>query len=501
MKHFISAFSVFVLIILFVNKIKGETVEINLKGDATSSIQTLKIEDNLLLKRGKDDLLNNVVFKGCSEEKIKNLPDIAKRFLRYVQIDTTSDMYSTTNPTTERQIQFAKMLKQEFEETYKDTFNFETTLSENGHVYIKVFGRKSQSVDTLNKDIPVFGFVAHMDTSAQSKGSNIRPIVHCNYKGGYALMNDQGEEIVPLDDLSRFKHQEDIITSHGDTLLGSDDKSGVAAIFDLMNHLPETMEQAIYFIFTPDEEVGRGVHQYSLNDPELKFAYTVDGLEPGTYNIETFNARSAFIKIKGRTIHTCCAKDRLINAQLVASDFIQQLPLNQMPETTEKRESFLFLNTMSGNSAEVSMHILLRSFDQFELNEMETFLENRLNATMKKWNERFLSSSNANTPLQARYELEVKKTYYNMGDIISEHPELEESILKVYEKLNLEKVERVPIRGGTDGSIFAQQFKLPVPNIFAAQNNPHSPSEHIAIEELVTTRRVLAELINYWHRL
>ena len=293
-----------------------------------------------------------------------------ERFLKYVQYDTTSDDNSSTFPSTAKQFELAKELVRELKEIgLADAY-----MDEYGYVIA------SLPANTSKQNVPTIGFIAHIDTSPAVSGSNVKPIVHRNYKGGDIVLPGDPTKVITVEENPALKKMigHDIITSDGTTLLGADNKAGVAEIIDAMNYLiahPEIKHGEIKICFTPDEEIGRGTEKFDVKKFGAKYAYTIDGSEPGEIEIETFNADSMVFKFKGKNIHPGYAKNRMINSIKIASKFIELLPKDCMsPETTERREGFVHPVSISGNEELTQVKFIIRDFEEHKLKQYEEYL-------------------------------------------------------------------------------------------------------------------------------
>jgi len=402
-----------------------------------------------------------------------------ERFLKYVQYDTTSDDNSSTFPSTAKQFELAKELVRELKEIgLADAY-----MDEYGYVIA------SLPSNTSKQNVPTIGFIAHIDTSPAVSGSNVKPIVHRNYKGGDIVLPGDPTKVITVEENPALKKMigHDIITSDGTTLLGADNKAGVAEIIDAMNYLiahPEIKHGEIKICFTPDEEIGRGTEKFDVKKFGAKYAYTIDGSEPGEIEIETFNADSMVFKFKGKNIHPGYAKNRMINSIKIASKFIELLPKDCMsPETTEKREGFVHPVSISGNEELTQVKFIIRDFEEHKLKQYEEYLI----GLAQKAIDTFPGSS---------FEFEIVHQYRNMIYELNKHPQVKDFAIEAMKRLNITPIEK-PIRGGTDGARLTY-MGLPTPNIFAGERNFHSQLEWISAEDMKLAVKLIVEIAKIW---
>ncbi len=400
-----------------------------------------------------------------------------ERFLRYVQIDTESDSNSSTTPSTAKQFDLARQLSAEL----SDMGAHDVVVDEHAYVYATIPA-------TVEDAVPTICFCAHMDTSPDVSGKNVKPQTHRNYRGGPIIINEAtGLSINELDQpyLSQC-HGHTIITASGDTLLGADDKAGVAAIMDAAAYLlahPEVPHGKLRVLFTPDEEVGRGVDELDLERLGADFAYTLDGGVAGSLEGETFSADGVKASITGVSAHPGYAKRKLTNAVKVASDFISQLPEEHSPETTEGRQGFVHPVSMSGTAEQVEIKFILRDFDTAKLDEhYQTLL-----SASAKTRQRFP---------EATIELVRSEQYRNLGEVLAQHPELLEYARDAIRSLGLEPIESA-IRGGTDGSRLSF-MGLPCPNLFTGMQMIHSRKEWVCERDLNLAAETIVALSQRW---
>jgi tripeptide aminopeptidase len=399
------------------------------------------------------------------------------RFLKYVQYDTQSDDDSTSFPSTEKQKVLAKELAKELKELgLKDA-----EMDENGYVMATI-------PSNTDKEMPVIGFIAHVDTSPAVSGANVKPVINKNYQGGDIKLQKDGvviraAENPDLKNMTGF----DIITSDGTTLLGADNKSGVAEIMDAANYLiahPEIKHGTIKICFTPDEEVGRGTEKFNIEKFGAKYAYTVDGQSRGEVETESFSADGVTIKFIGKNIHPGYAKGIMINSIKVASAFVESLHKDKLsPETTEKREGYVHPVSINGNEELTTVKFIIRDFITEKLNEYEGILKNLAQEAVKKFP-------------GSKFEFEVIEQYRNMKEVLKHHPHVEEYAFEAMKRFGIKPISN-PIRGGTDGSRLSF-MGLPCPNIFAGEHSYHSKEEWVSVQDMEMAVKVIVEIAKIW---
>lgn len=403
---------------------------------------------------------------------------VAERFLRYVKIDTQSDPKSETNPSTEKQKDLSRLLVSELKEIGIRDSHYD----EFGYVYATIPSNSS-------KEVPVLCFCSHVDTAPDCSGKNVKPIVHSNYDGGnIVLPDDPSRPISPEEHPYLFKKKgEDIITASGKTLLGADDKAGVAIIMDLAHFLsthPEHKHGTIKILFTPDEEIGRGVDKVDLVKLGADFAYTLDGGERGVYEDETFSADSVTIDFYGVSAHPGYAKNKMVNALKVAGSFLLKLPKDSFsPETTNLREGFVHPVSIEGITEKVTVQFIIRDFVTAKLAEYEKFLKAKMEETLISFP-------------GSRGEFVVKEQYRNMKEVLDRHPEVTNY---AHEAISRAGVEVVPMsaRGGTDGSRLSF-MGLPCPNLFTGEMAFHGTHEFVSIQDMQKSVETLVHLVGIW---
>ncbi|MCB9248118.1 MAG: peptidase T [Ignavibacteriales bacterium] len=400
------------------------------------------------------------------------------RFLKYVKYDTQSDEDSTTFPSDPKQLELSKDLVIEL----KEIGLTDAHMDENGYVVATL-------PSNSDKDVPVIGFIAHVDTSPAVSGKNVNPQILKNYQGGdITLLNGK---IIDADGNPELKDMIgfDIITTDGTTLLGADDKAGVAEIMDAMNYLvqhPEVKHGTIKICFTPDEEVGRGAEKFNVEKFGAKYAYTIDGGTRGEIETETFSADAVNIEFIGKNVHPGYAKGKMINSIKMASHFLELLPKDRLsPETTEKREGYVHCTTINGNEEKTVLKFIIRDFIDEKLKEFENILKDLVDKTVAQFPG---SSSN----------FEVIEQYRNMKNVLVQHPEIEKNALEALAVLDIIPIQS-PIRGGTDGSRLSF-MGLPTPNLFAGGHNFHAVTEYVGIQDMEMATRAIVEISRIWEK-
>jgi tripeptide aminopeptidase len=402
----------------------------------------------------------------------------AERFLRYVKYDTQSDEDSKTFPSSEKQLVLSRDLVKEIKEIGLQ----DSHMDENGYVVATL-------PSNTNKSVPVIGFISHVDTSPAVTGTNVNPIVHKNYQGGNIVLPNDPTQIIEVDknpDLNNMRGY-DIITTDGTTLLGADNKAGVAEIIDAMNYLithPEIKHGTIKVSFTPDEEVGRGTEKFNVEKFGAKYAYTVDGSSRGEIESETFSADGVVVKFIGKNIHPGYAKGKMVNSMKIAAKFIESLPKDRLcPEVTEKREGFVHVTNINGNEELTTVKFIIRDFITEKLSEYEEMLRDLAHKAVADFR-------------GAKLEFEINEQYRNMKYILDQHPQVAECAIESYKRLGISPILS-PIRGGTDGSRLSY-MGLPTPNIFAGEHSFHSQLEWIAVQDMEVAVRNIVTICQIW---
>lgn len=403
---------------------------------------------------------------------------VVERFLRYVKYDTQSSEESSTFPSTEKQ----KILGQVLADELREIGMQNVELDEFGYVYAELPAN-------TDKDVPPIGFLAHMDTSPEVSGANVNPIIHKNYDGGKIVLPADPTQVIDPEEHPDLKEQigNDIITADGTTLLGADNKAGLAEIVDAMRYLiqhPEIKHGPIKVCFTPDEEVGRGTEKIRLDRFGAKYAYTVDGESLGEIENETFCADTVILTIQGFNCHPGYAKNKLVNAIKIAADFIEQLPKDKLsPETTEGREGYVHPYVLNGGVDVTTIKILIRDFEESGLKEKEAYLKELADKVISKYP-------------KASYKFEVQESYRNMRYVLDQHPQVVQYALEAVERAGIKPKLNI-IRGGTDGSRLSY-MGLPCPNIFAGEHAFHSRLEWISVQDMQKAVDVIVNLCQIW---
>ena len=402
---------------------------------------------------------------------------ILDKFLRYVAVDTMSDPDSPSQPSTQKQFNLLNLLCEELKAMGVE------------NVSVDQYGYLMATIPSnIEKDVPAIGFIAHVDSSPDASGADIKPQVFENYDGGDIVINpEKGMKLSPADfpELRRYIGQT-IVTTDGTTLLGADDKAGVAEIMCaaeyIMTH-PEFKHGEIKIGFTPDEEIGRGVDYFDVAKFGAKYAYTMDGGQIGELEYENFNAAGAKITVQGRNIHPGYAKDKMVNAIILASELNDMLPVWQRPEHTTGYEGFFHIVKFSGVVEEATIQYIIRDHD-FELFEQK-----------KKLLEECVAFMNAKYG-EGTFTLEMKDQYYNMRKEVEPHYHIIETAVKAMEEAGIE-VDIRPIRGGTDGARLSF-MGLPCPNIFAGGHNFHGKFEYVPVESMEKAPEVILNILKIY---
>ncbi|MBD2757344.1 peptidase T [Spirosoma validum] len=406
-------------------------------------------------------------------------PGAVERFLRYVQIDTQSDPQSATNPSTEKQKNLSRVLVEELLEMGIA----DAELDEWGYVYATI------PANTDKATVPTICFCSHVDTSPDVTGEGVKPIIHQKWNGSDITLPDDPNQVIRVADHPDLNHQigNDIITASGTTLLGADNKAGVAEIMDAAHYLlthPAIKHGRIRLLFTPDEEVGRGTEKVDIQKLGADFGYTIDGEALGTLEDETFSADAVKITIQGVSTHPGFAKGKLENALKIAADLLAVLPKGALsPETTEEKEGFVHPTRMEGNQDQAVLEFIIRDFTEVGLHEKETYLQNQLNDVLINY-----PGSSA--------QFVVKEQYRNMKDVLDQHPAVVDNALEAIRRVGL-SAERRSIRGGTDGSRLSF-MGLPCPNIFAGEHAFHSRLEWVSVQDMQKAVEVIVNVAQVW---
>ncbi|HLT41084.1 MAG TPA: peptidase T [Sphingobacteriaceae bacterium] len=403
---------------------------------------------------------------------------VTERFLRYVKIDTQSDPYSTSFPSTEKQKDLGNILVQEL----LDLGIVDAQIDEHGYVMGTI-------PSNTEKDVPVICFCAHMDTSPDCSGKNVKPLVHKNYQGEDLILPDDPTQVLNPSNHPDLAHQlgNDIITASGNTLLGADNKAGVAEIMDAVQQLlnnPQIKHGKIRILFTPDEEVGRGVEMLDMDKLGADFGYTVDGETLGSIENETFSADAVHIEINGVSVHPGFAKGKMQNAIKIASEITDSLPKHRLsPETTSHYEGFIHPVGIQGSVEKVNLEFIIRDFQDEKLLEYEAELEEVVKNTVSKYE-------------GASYTFTVKEQYRNMKNILSQFPEVTEIGIEAITRVGVKPILR-SIRGGTDGSRLSF-MGLPCPNIFAGEHAFHGKQEWVSVQDMEKAVLTIVNIAQIW---
>ncbi len=399
-----------------------------------------------------------------------NKEHITNRFLKYVAVDTESDPKNPAFPSTEKQWNLAKILVEELTKIGMQ----EIELDENCYIMATL----PSNIDYL---VPTIGFVAHIDTSPDFTGANVKPKIIENYDGKDIFLNEEKDIVLSpsyFDDLLQYKGQT-LITTDGTTLLGADDKAGVTEIVTAMEYLiahPEIKHGKIRICFTPDEEVGKGAHLFDVDKFGAEWAYTMDGSQIGELEYENFNAASAIVTIKGKIVHPGYAKGKMINSMLIANKFIAALPITDVPERTTDYQGFFHLHDMQGNVEETVLEYIIRDHDMNLFEDRKKFIQNIAFNFNKIYNQELVS-------------VKIKDQYFNMKEKITPVMHIVHIAENVMKDLNITPIIK-PIRGGTDGAQLS--FKgLPCPNIFAGGHNFHGRFEYVPVESMIKATEVI----------
>lgn len=398
---------------------------------------------------------------------------LVKRFLEYVMTETTSDPKSNKTPSTECQWDLAKKLKKELE----DLGFSDVKLSDMAVVTAKVPA-------TTDRKIPKIGFVAHMDTAPDASGKDVNPIIYEDYDGEDIVLNPEKNIIMKVEDFPELKNYKghDLIVTDGNTLLGADDKAGIAEIMTAMEYFLEHNEiehGEIGIAFTPDEEIGGGAKDLDLEKFGCDFAYTIDGGPLGELEFENFNAAKAVIKIKGRSVHPGSAKNKMVNSIVIAMEILSLLPANERPETTEGYEGFYHASDISGNISETRLEIIIRDHDRELFEAKKNWIKNVIALLNIKY-------SNA-------ISAEFSDTYYNMKEMLKPHPEIKALVLRAMEEIGVAPKVK-PVRGGTDGAQLSFRG-LPCPNIFTGGMNYHGIYEYVSINDMMKSVELIQKIV------
>ena len=402
----------------------------------------------------------------------------AERFIRYVQIDTQSDPLSDSHPTTEKQKNLSRLLVEEL----KAIGVRDAHMDEWGYVYATI-------PSTSKKDVPVICFCAHVDTAPDASGTGVKPIVHKNYQGDDIVLPDDPVQILKQSDYPYLKTQKgnDLITASGKTLLGADDKAGVAEIMDLANYLvthPEVEHGTIRILFTPDEEVGKGTAKVDLAKLGANYGYTLDGGDAGSLEDETFSADAVQVIIHGVIAHPGYAKGKMVNAMKIAGEILAALPKDRLsPESTDGRRGFIHPVRLDGIAEKCTIDFIIRDFETDGLQKKEDYLRTQIEELLR-------------TYPTASFEFTVTEQYRNMKEVLDQHPQVVEYAKEAIQRAGL-KLKMESIRGGTDGSRLSF-MGLPCANLFAGEQAIHSKLEYISVQDMNKAVETMVHLASVW---
>ena len=398
---------------------------------------------------------------------------IIERFISYVKIDSQSNADSEATPSTKIQWDIANKLVQDL----KDIGLSRVSIDKNAYIYATL-------PSNIKKKCPIIGFISHFDTSPDFSGTNIKPQIIENYNGGDIVLNKKNNIVLSSEYFPEIKQYigQKIITTDGNTLLGSDDKAGVCEIVSAMEYLinnPDIKHGEIKIGFTPDEEIGRGAHKFDVAKFGADWAYTMDGSQIGELEYENFNAASAIIKIKGRIVHPGYAKGKLVNSMYYASKFINMIPLDETPEKTQGYEGFYHLTSISGLVEETELQYIVRDHDLKKFKNRKAFLTNLVESLNKKYDQKI-------------FDIKIVDQYYNMKEKVEPHMHIVDIAEDAMKKLNIKPIIK-PIRGGTDGSQLSY-MGLPCPNIFAGGHNFHGKYEYLPVNSMLSAIEVICKV-------
>jgi tripeptide aminopeptidase len=401
----------------------------------------------------------------------------SERFQRYVQIDTQSDALSPTQPSTEKQKELSVILVEELQAMGIT----DAHLDEHGYVYATV-------PSNSNKNVPVLCFCAHVDTAPDASGAGVKPLVHSNYQGHDITLPDDTTQVLRKQDFPYLAKLigHDIITASGTTLLGSDDKAGVAEIMDAAHYLmthPEVKHGAIRLLFTPDEEIGRGTAKVNMQKLGAHFGYTLDGGEAGSLEDETFSADGVQLVIHGVITHPGYAKDKLVNALKLAGEVLAALPRELSPEGTDGKQGFIHPVRVDGIAEKATIDFIIRDFITPGLKEKEELLRGIVDSVMSKYPKAF-------------YQFHVMEQYRNMKEVLDKHPQVVDFAKEAIQRSGL-NLKMESIRGGTDGSRLSF-MGLPCPNLFAGEQAIHSKLEFISVQDMNKAVETIVHLCCIW---
>lgn len=402
---------------------------------------------------------------------------VTDRFVSYAKIDTQSDPESPTCPSTEKQKDLSRKLVEELKQMgIKDA-----ELDEHGYVYATI-------ESNTTKRAPVICFCSHVDTSPDCSGKNVNPVIHKKYDGKDIVLPNDNSQVILFSEHPALAEQigNDIVTADGTTLLGADNKAGVAEIMDAANYLmthPEVKHGKIRILFTPDEEIGRGADKVNIKKLAADFGYTMDGETLGHLENETFSADGVSIKIKGFPTHPGFAKDKMQHAIKIAAQIIAKIPVDKTPETTEKKQPFIHPTGINGGLEEVEIKFIVRAFDTPTLLALEDELRMIAVDVLSHYN-------------KCSYEFKITEQYRNMREVLDKHPQVIDHAIEAIKRTGVKPVLS-SIRGGTDGSRLSF-MGLPCPNIYAGEHAFHSKQEWVSVQDMHKAVETIVHLVNIW---
>ena len=401
-----------------------------------------------------------------------------ERFLRYVTIDTQSDPNSPTTPSTEKQKNLSRVLVEEL----KAIGIADAELDEHGYVYATIPAN-------TDKKVPVLCFCSHVDTSPDCSGAGVKPIVHANYKGQDLVLPDDPSVVIRMKEHADLKHQtgNDIITASGTTLLGADNKAGVAAIMDaahiLLNN-KQLKHGKIRILFTPDEEIGRGVDKVNMKKLGARYGYTIDGETAGSIENETFSADGATVTIFGISAHPGFAKGKMENALKIAARIVAKFPDKLSPEHTEGKQGFIHPVHFEGNLEKATIKLIIRDFTESGLKRHAKTLQKIVDGVLQSFP-------------NSRAEVKITEQYRNMGKVLRRHPQVVAYAIEALQRAGFKTPIQSSIRGGTDGSRLSF-MGLPCPNLFAGEHAFHSKQEWVSVQDMEKAAETIVHLAQVW---
>ena len=404
---------------------------------------------------------------------------VADKLMRYVRVDTQSDPESSTFPSTEKQKDLSRMLVEEL----KNMGVSDAEMGEWGYVFATI------PSNSTKENIPTVCFCSHVDTAPDCSGTHVKPILHKNYQGQDIILPDDPSQVITTKEHPYLKQRigDDIITASGQTLLGADDKAGVAIIMQLAQELindPSQIHGDVRILFTPDEEVGRGVDKLDMEKLNADVGYTLDGGPRGSLEGDTFSANAMTIRFKGVSAHPGYAKGKMVNAVKVMSHFINQLPqFNFSPETTSGSEGFVHPYNLKGQLEESSVDFLIRDFDTQNLEKHQQVLID-------------LAMDTAENFEGSTFEVEIKEQYRNMREILKKHPHIEANAIQAMKRIGIEPQQDL-VRGGTDGSRLSF-MGLPCPNLFTGEMAIHSKHEYVSVQDMEAAVKTCIEILRVY---